>query len=199
MAPSRHSPVDTSTNNWFVLIIKSPAPLKLKLTPLPAAGVNPIAAAEVNVGHARLVAAIVLGVVPPIAPGAGNDVTFAEPLKLLPPIVRVVCSTVAVAALPVHDPDDPVTLPTTLPVSVPFISPKKTPVGETYENPLNTTLPLVAWVVEVSDRLPPEPVPPYTIVEVKLVADATPSVGVVKTGLSKNAKVLLAAPVVIVP
>lgn len=65
---------------------------------LPAAGVKPIAADDVNVGQVILVAAIVLGVVPPIAPGDGKLVTFCEPLKLLPPMVLVV---VSVAALPV--------------------------------------------------------------------------------------------------
>jgi hypothetical protein len=33
---------------------------------------------------------------------------FAEPLKDTPPIVLAVCKTVAVAALPVHEPDEPV-------------------------------------------------------------------------------------------
>ena len=42
----------------------------------------------------------VLGVVPPIAPGAGNDVTLADPLNELPPMVREV---VSVAADPVVD------------------------------------------------------------------------------------------------
>ena len=41
---------------------------------------------------------MVPGVVPPIAPGAGKLVTFAEPSKFDPPMVRVV---VSVAALPV--------------------------------------------------------------------------------------------------
>ena len=40
------------------------------------------------------------GVVPPIAPGAGNDVTFAVPLKELPPIVLAFCKAVAVPAFP---------------------------------------------------------------------------------------------------
>lgn len=44
----------------------------------------------------------VLGVVPPIAPGEGKEVTLADPLKLLPPIVRVVVSCATVPeALPV--------------------------------------------------------------------------------------------------
>ena len=46
----------------------------------------------------RVVNAPAAGVVPPIAPGDGNETTFALPSKLLPPIVLAV---VSVAALPV--------------------------------------------------------------------------------------------------
>ena len=45
----------------------------------------------------NVVNAPVLGVVPPIAPGAGKLVTFALPSKLLPPIVRTVAKVSAVA------------------------------------------------------------------------------------------------------
>ncbi len=54
----------------------------------------PTVSAESNV---PVVPATVLGVEPPMAPGDGKLVTSAEPLKLDPPMVRVV---VSVAALP---------------------------------------------------------------------------------------------------
>ena len=44
--------------------------------------------------------------------------TLAVPSKLCPHKVRAVCSFVAVAAFPVHDPDEPLTLPDTLPTKV---------------------------------------------------------------------------------
>ena len=44
---------------------------------------------------------------------------FAVPLKLTPPIVLAVANAVAVAARPVHDPDEPDVLPVTLPVRLP--------------------------------------------------------------------------------
>ena len=40
---------------------------------------------------------------------------FADPSKDTPPIVLALASFVAVAALPVDEPDDPETLPVTLP------------------------------------------------------------------------------------
>ena len=56
------------------------------------------------------VKAPVLGVVPPMAPGTGNDVTLAVPSKLVPPIVRDVAKAVAVDALPVSAPVNVVAL-----------------------------------------------------------------------------------------
>ena len=44
-------------------------------------------------------------------PAAAVTVMSAEPLKLTPLMLRAVCSVVAVAALPVVEPLDPVTLP----------------------------------------------------------------------------------------
>jgi hypothetical protein len=44
------------------------------------------------------------GVVPPIAPGAGNEVTLALPLNELPPIVRGLAKAVAVVAFPLNVP-----------------------------------------------------------------------------------------------
>jgi hypothetical protein len=64
-----------------------------------------------------VVKAPVLGVVPPIAPGAGNDVTLAVPSKLVPPIVLAVAKAVAVEALP-----------TTAPVKVVALTVVKAPV-----------------------------------------------------------------------
>ena len=43
----------------------------------------------------------------------------AVPSNDVPPIVRAVSNAVAVAALPVQDPDDPEVLPVTLPVMLP--------------------------------------------------------------------------------
>ena len=65
----------------------------------------------------RVVKAPVLGVVPPIAPGVGNDVTLAVPSKLVPPIVLAVAKAVAVDALP-----------TTAPVKVVALTVVKAPV-----------------------------------------------------------------------
>ena len=56
------------------------------------------------------VKAPVLGVVPPMAPGTGNDVTLPVPSKLVPPIVRAVAKAVAVDALPVSAPVNVVAL-----------------------------------------------------------------------------------------
>jgi hypothetical protein len=47
----------------------------------------------------------------------------AEPLKDTPPMLRAVCRVVAVAALPVEEPEDPETLPVTLPVKFAVIVP----------------------------------------------------------------------------
>ena len=65
----------------------------------------------------RVVKAPVLGVVPPIAPGVGKDVTLAVPSKLVPPIVLAVAKAVAVDALP-----------TTAPVKVVALTVVKAPV-----------------------------------------------------------------------
>ena len=43
---------------------------------------------------------------------------FADPLKLTPPIVLVFASMVALAALPVQDPDEPEVLPVKFPVKL---------------------------------------------------------------------------------
>jgi hypothetical protein len=77
-----------------------------KSTP-PLAVIAPLADNVVN--------APVAGVVPPIAPGEGNDVTFAVPLNELPPIVRVFCNAVAVAALPLMVVWSPVLVPEDVP------------------------------------------------------------------------------------
>ena len=55
-----------------------------------------------------------------------------EPSKLTPAIVLAVSSAVAVAALPVQDPDEPDALPVTLPVNAPtkvvaVVTPVKNP------------------------------------------------------------------------
>ena len=47
------------------------------------------------------------------------SVMFPDPLKLTPAIVLALARIVAVAALPVHDPDEPDVLPVTLPVTAP--------------------------------------------------------------------------------
>jgi hypothetical protein len=57
---------------------------------------------------------------------------FADPSKLTPPIFLAVSSAVAVAALPVQDPDEPDALPVTLPVNAPtkvvaVVTPVKNP------------------------------------------------------------------------
>ena len=44
---------------------------------------------------------------------------FADPSNDTPAIVLAVASLVAVAALPVHEPDEPEALPVTLPVKAP--------------------------------------------------------------------------------
>ena len=46
---------------------------------------------------------------------------FDDPSKLTPPMVLVFCNTVAEAALPVQDPDEPDALPVTFPVTLPVI------------------------------------------------------------------------------
>ena len=48
---------------------------------------------------------------------------LALPLNATPPMVRLVASVVAVAALPVHDPEEPDVLPVTLPVKLPVTLP----------------------------------------------------------------------------
>ena len=48
---------------------------------------------------------------------------FAVPSNDTPPIVLAFASAVAVAALPVHDPDEPLVLPVTLPVKFPTTPP----------------------------------------------------------------------------
>ncbi len=75
------------------LIIAKPAALPTVTAPVVL--IAPVTARPVAV---TVVNTPVSGVVPPIGPGAGNDVTFAVPSKLLPPIVRTV---VNFAALPV--------------------------------------------------------------------------------------------------
>ena len=45
---------------------------------------------------------------------------FADPSKLTPPMVLAFANAVAVAAFPVLDPDEPETLPVTLPVRFPM-------------------------------------------------------------------------------
>jgi len=67
--------------------------------------------------------AIVLAVARVVAVAAKATAIFADPSKLVPPIVLAVVNVpalVAVAALPVHDPDDPDTLPVTPPTKFPI-------------------------------------------------------------------------------
>jgi len=52
---------------------------------------------------------------------------FAVPSKDPPPIFLAVSNAVAVAALPVVDPDVPLTFPVTFPVTLPVIFPAKVP------------------------------------------------------------------------
>ena len=62
---------------------------------------------------------IVLALASAVAVAANATAILAVPSKLVPPIVRAVSKAVAVAALPVVDPELPVTLPVTFPVKGP--------------------------------------------------------------------------------
>ena len=59
---------------------------------------------------------------------------FAVPSNEVPPIVLALASAVAVAALPVVEPEEPLVLPVTLPVKVPT-------------NPVAVTLPVLGLYV----------------------------------------------------
>ena len=68
----------------------------------------------------------------------------AVPSNDVPPIVRAVANAVAVAALPVHEPDDPEVLPVTLPVRLPVKAVEvKTPVLGLYVRPVSVSMPCV--------------------------------------------------------
>lgn len=71
-----------------------------KLLVPPALGDNLTASCVDAAIAVTLVNVPAAGVVPPMAPGDGNEVTLAVPSNALPPIVREVCSAVAVPALP---------------------------------------------------------------------------------------------------
>jgi len=94
LSPATCDAVDESTVNAGLVAPVSPT--------ANAEAEDEVTAAEVLA--LRTVNAPVLGVVPPIAPGTGNDVTLAVPSKLVPPIVLAVAKAVAVDALPTKDP-----------------------------------------------------------------------------------------------
>ena len=65
---------------------------------------------------------------------------FADPSKATPAMVFVAASFVAVAALPVQDPDEPDALPVTLPVNAPTkVVDVVTPVANTSPSGLSVT------------------------------------------------------------
>ena len=69
---------------------------------------------------------------------------FAEPLNDTPAIVLAFAKIVAVAALPVHDPDDPDVLPVTLPVRAPTNTDDvRVPDEGLYVNPVSDSNPCV--------------------------------------------------------
>ena len=80
------------------------APRLVRAAAAVVAPVPPLATATVPVTLAEVPVVFWLPAV--FTPGR---LMFAEPLKLTPPIVRAVCSVVAVAALPVVEADEPVT------------------------------------------------------------------------------------------
>ena len=89
---------------------------------------------------------------------------FAEPSKETPAIVLAVSKAVAVAAFPVVDPDDPETLPVTLPVKAPA-----NPVAvRTPDEELN-----VKFVPDFGPRLPVAAVVNKTLHEVSEDSSAT--------------------------
>ena len=66
------------------------------------------------------------------------------PSKDTPPIFLAVSNAVAVAALPVVEPDDPLTLPVTLPVRFPTkVDEVNAPVLGLYVKPLSVSIPSV--------------------------------------------------------
>ena len=91
---------------------------------------------------------------------------LAVPLKLTPPMFRAVSNEVAVAALPVHDPDEPLALPVNAPI-----------------NPVAVILPVLGLYVQVpSDSkpiLPPSTSPPD--VKIKALSSLVDSLSVIVT------------------
>ena len=109
--------------------------------------------------------------VPPLLTGtvslrvepAAVTVIAAEPSKSTPLIALAVANAVAVAALPVQEPEDPeafpvklpVTLPVTSPVRLPVTSPVKLPVTSPVTFPVNVPaiVPVPVIVGDVNDLL----------------------------------------------
>ena len=90
---------------------------------------------------------VLFKLVPVNVPAAAVTIILAEPLKLTPLISLAVANVVAVAALPVVEPEEPLTLPVTSPVT----SPTKLPACKA---PLTSTLPLV-FICNVLSVAPP--------------------------------------------
>ena len=86
---------------------------------------------------------------------------LAVPSKDTPPIFLAVCNAVAVAALPVHDPDEPDVLPVTSPVTSPVISPTNDVAVSAPDDELNVRL-----VPVLGARFPVAPVANTTLHEV---------------------------------
>jgi len=90
----------------------------------------------------------------------------AVPSKLTPPIVLAVSRAVAVAALPVQDPEEPDTLPVTLPTI-----PPDAVVTPAILTPLRNSASVAVWMLSVeATPVSPEPSPMNEVASIDLLA-----------------------------